>query len=149
MRRGKGGGLRVGETLDFWRIEAVEAGRLLRLRAEMKLPGKAWLQFRVEPQGANRSELIQTALFEPKGLAGVLYWYLLCPAHSLIFGRTIQRIAEWAEEAGSRLQKGGGKKSVACLSFPGGRCPRLPKGAWKNAWGERVGGTVSANLGII
>jgi Protein of unknown function (DUF2867) len=108
MRRGKAGGLRLGEALDFWRIEAVEVGRLLRLRAEMKLPGKAWLQFQVEPQGAEGSELIQTALFEPKGLSGVLYWYLLYPAHRLIFSRMIRRIAERAEETGSRLRKGVG-----------------------------------------
>jgi uncharacterized protein YbjT (DUF2867 family) len=97
MRRGKAGALRVGETLDFWRIEALEAGRLLRLRAEMKLPGKAWLQFQVEPQSGGYSELMQAALFEPKGLGGVLYWYCLYPVHRLIFSRMIQRIAERAE----------------------------------------------------
>jgi uncharacterized protein YbjT (DUF2867 family) len=97
MRRGKGGGLRIGEALDFWRIEAVEAGRSIRLRAEMKLPGKGWLQFQVEPQSAMRSELIQTALFEPKGLAGVLYWFFLYPVHRLVFSGMIQRIAEAAE----------------------------------------------------
>jgi uncharacterized protein YbjT (DUF2867 family) len=97
MRRGKGGGLRIGQVLDFWRIEALEAGRLLRLRAEMKLPGKGWLQFQVEPQSAERSDLIQTALFEPKGLGGILYWYFLYPVHRLIFSCMIQRIAERAE----------------------------------------------------
>jgi uncharacterized protein YbjT (DUF2867 family) len=97
MRRGKAGALRVGETLDFWRIDALEAGRLLRLCAEMKLPGKAWLQFQVEPQSGGYSELMQTALFEPKGLGGVLYWYCLYPVHRLIFSRMIQRIAERAE----------------------------------------------------
>jgi uncharacterized protein YbjT (DUF2867 family) len=100
MRRGKGIGLRVGEMLDFWRVDAMEFGRLLRLRAEMKLPGKGWLQFQVEPQSAERSELIQTALFEPKGLGGVLYWYFLYPVHHLIFSRMIRRIAERAEETG-------------------------------------------------
>jgi uncharacterized protein YbjT (DUF2867 family) len=97
MRRGRGASLRIGEALDFWRIEAVEAGRSIRLRGEMKLPGKGWLQFQVEPQSAMRSELIQTALFEPKGLAGVLYWFFLYPAHRLIFSGMIQRIAEAAE----------------------------------------------------
>ena len=98
MRRGKAGALRVGEVLDFWRIEAVEAGKLLRLRAEMKLPGKAWLQFQVEPQSDGYSDLIQTALFEPRGLGGVLYWYGLYPVHRLIFSRMIRRIAERAEK---------------------------------------------------
>ncbi|HXM25694.1 MAG TPA: SDR family oxidoreductase [Chthoniobacterales bacterium] len=97
MRRGRGAGLRIGEALDFWRIEAVEAGRSIRLRAEMKLPGNGWLQFQVEPQSAMRSELIQTALFEPKGLAGVLYWFFLYPVHRLIFSGMIQGIAEAAE----------------------------------------------------
>jgi len=97
MRPGKSGALRVGEALDFWRIEAVETGHLLRLRAEMKLPGKAWLQFQVEPQSDGRCDLIQTALFEPKGLSGVLYWYGLYPVHRLIFSQMIQRIAERAE----------------------------------------------------
>jgi hypothetical protein len=82
--------LRIGEALDFWRIEAVEDGRSIRLRAEMKLPGKGWLQFQVEPQSAMRSELIQTALFEPKGLAGVLYWFFLYPVHRLIFSGMVQ-----------------------------------------------------------
>jgi uncharacterized protein YbjT (DUF2867 family) len=109
MRRGKAGGLRPGEALDFWRIETAEAGRLLRLGAEMKLPGKAWLQFRVEPQSAGRSELIQTALFEPKGLGGVLYWYFLYPAHRVIFSRMIRRIAERAEETGGRPRNKAGK----------------------------------------
>jgi hypothetical protein len=107
MRRGKGGCLRIGEMLDFWRIEALEAGRLLRLRAEMKLPGKGWLQFQVEPQSAERSDLVQTALFEPKGLGGILYWYFLYPVHRLIFSRMIHRIAEGAEGAGSRRRKKG------------------------------------------
>ena len=97
MRRARGDTLRIGETLDFWRIEAVEAGRSIRLRAEMKLPGKGWLQFQVEPESAMRSELIQTALFEPKGVAGVLYWFFLYPVHRLIFSGMIQRIAEAAE----------------------------------------------------
>lgn len=108
MRRRKASALRVGEILDFWRIEAAEAGRLLRLCAEMKLPGKAWLQFQVEPQSGGYSELIQTALFEPKGLSGVLYWYCLYPVHRLIFSRMIQRIAERAERIASLPQKATG-----------------------------------------
>jgi hypothetical protein len=112
MRRGKGGGLRIGEVLDFWRIEALETGRLLRLRAEMKLPGKGWLQFQVEPQSAERSDLIQTALFQPKGLGGILYWYFLYPVHRLIFSCMIRRIAEGAEGSVVRRRKTEGQKSI-------------------------------------
>ena len=88
--------VRIGDALDFWRVEAVEPDRLLRLRAEMKVPGRAWLQFQVQPLGANRSLLLQTAYFVPKGLAGILYWYLLYPVHSLIFRGMIRRIARGA-----------------------------------------------------
>ena len=86
----------MGEALDFWRVEAVEVNRLLRLRAEMKVPGRAWLQFDVEPQGAQRAKLIQTAYFAPRGLGGLLYWYLLYPVHGLIFGQMPGRLAERA-----------------------------------------------------
>lgn len=92
--------LRVGEALDFWRVEAVEVNRLLRLRAEMKVPGRAWLQFEVEPQGAQRARLIQTAYFAPRGLGGLLYWYLLYPIHGLIFGQMPGRLATAAQQAG-------------------------------------------------
>jgi Protein of unknown function (DUF2867) len=105
MRRGRGVGLRNGEALDFWHIEAVETGRSIRLRAEMKLPGKGWLQFQVEPQSATRSELIQTTLFEPKGLGGVLYWSLLYPVHRLILSGMIQGIAEAAEAPVAVLER--------------------------------------------
>ena len=72
--------LRVGDTLDFWRVEAFEQDRLLRLRAEMRVPGRAWLQFEVEPR-AGGSVVIQTAIFEPAGLLGLLYWDGLRPFH--------------------------------------------------------------------
>ncbi len=85
--------LRVGDALDFWRVEALEPGRLLRLRAEMKVPGRAWLQYDVADAGGGRSLLVQTAYFAPKGLAGLLYWYLLYPAHALIFSGLIAAIA--------------------------------------------------------
>jgi hypothetical protein len=75
--------LRAGDALDFWRVEAVEPGRLLRLRAEMKVPGKAWLQLQVSPHGEEQARLSQTAFFAPKGLMGWLYWYALYPLHSL------------------------------------------------------------------
>ncbi|MFZ1730285.1 MAG: SDR family oxidoreductase [Bacteroidota bacterium] len=85
--------LRVGEALDFWRVELVKPGQLLRLRAEMLVPGKAWLQFEAEPRGDGRALLSQTAFFAPKGLAGWLYWYLLYPMHALIFNGLIKQIA--------------------------------------------------------
>ena len=82
----------VGDAIDFWRVEAYEDNRLLRLSAEMKLPGRAWLQFEVEPVNGG-SRLTQAAEFDPVGLPGLLYWYALWPAHSLIFGRMIKGIA--------------------------------------------------------
>jgi hypothetical protein len=78
----------------------------------MKLPGKGWLQFQVEPQSAERSDLIQTALFEPKGLGGILYWYFLYPVHRLIFSCMIRRIAEGAEGSVVRRRKTEGQKSI-------------------------------------
>jgi hypothetical protein len=89
--------LRPGDALDFWRVEAVERPSLLRLRAEMKLPGRAWLQFEVEPKGAG-TELRQTAMFDPVGLAGLVYWYSLFLAHGLVFGGMIKAIAARSEE---------------------------------------------------
>lgn len=84
--------LAVGDTVDFWRVEAFEPDRLLRLQAEMKLPGRAWLQFEVRPQDAGCT-LYQTAIFDPTGLAGLAYWYGLYPLHRLIFRGMLRRIA--------------------------------------------------------
>ncbi len=87
--------LRVGDALDFWRVEEVRSPRLLRLRAEMRVPGRAWLQYEVVPvEGGSR--LIQTAFFEPKGLPGLAYWYVLYPVHGLIFRGTVRILAERA-----------------------------------------------------
>ena len=98
MRRGRRDpiDLRVGDTLDFWRVEMVEPGRLIRLRAEMRVPGQAWLEFQAMPQTGGQTLLTQTALFEPKGLFGLLYWYVLYPVHALIFSGLIRRIGEQA-----------------------------------------------------
>ncbi len=105
MRRGRRHpvALRPGDTLDFWRVEAFEADRLLRLRAEMKLPGRAWLQFEVEPaEGGSR--ITQTAVFDPLGLGGLLYWYGLYPIHWLIFRGMLQGIVDHAEgRSGDRI----------------------------------------------
>jgi hypothetical protein len=84
-----------GEAVDFWRVEVVEPPHLLRLRAEMKLPGRAWLQWQAVPDG-DGTRLVQTALFAPVGLAGALYWNLLYPAHRLIFSGLVRAIAREA-----------------------------------------------------
>lgn len=99
MRRGRRSpdALRIGDALDFWRVEAVEPGRLLRLRAEMRVPGKAWLQYQVQTQPDGRSLLQQTAFFAPKGLLGWLYWYGLYPIHGLIFSGLVRAVAQGAE----------------------------------------------------
>ncbi|WP_436761515.1 SDR family oxidoreductase [Streptosporangium sp. V21-05] len=88
--------LRVGDSVDFWRVEEVEAGRLLRLRAEMRLPGLAWLEMRVL---THRGETVygQRAIFHPRGLAGHLYWWTVAPFHSLIFGPMLRNVAKAAE----------------------------------------------------
>lgn len=88
--------IRVGESLDFWRVEAVEPNRLLRLRAEMKVPGRAWLQFQSSPVDNGNTLLTQVAYFAPKGLSGFLYWYGLYPIHTFIFSGMIRYIAKRA-----------------------------------------------------
>jgi uncharacterized protein YbjT (DUF2867 family) len=88
--------LAVGETVDFWRVEAYEPPRLLRLRAEMKLPGTAWLEYRVEPDGEG-SRLEQRARFHPRGLWGRIYWAVFVPFHALIFPRMARGLAREAE----------------------------------------------------
>ncbi len=92
--------LRVGDPVDFWRVEALEQDRLLRLRSEMKLDGRAWLQFTVRPEGEG-SRLEQTAFFEPHGLLGLIYWYTVLPFHWFVFPgmiRTLKRRAETTKD---------------------------------------------------
>jgi hypothetical protein len=86
----------VGDALDFWRVEAYEPGRRLRLAAEMKLPGRAWLEFDVEPV-AGGAIVHQTAVFEPVGLSGLIYWYALLPVHAVVFGGMLRAIARRAQ----------------------------------------------------
>ncbi len=86
--------VRVGEALDFWRVEAVEPGCLLRLRAEMRVPGKAWLQFQSTPTPEGKTLLTQTAYFAPRGLAGLIYWYSLYPIHTFLFSGLIRKVAQ-------------------------------------------------------
>jgi uncharacterized protein YbjT (DUF2867 family) len=88
--------LRPGDAVDFWRVEAAEPGRRLLLRAEMKVPGRAWLQFEMTPHSVGQTRLSQTAFFAPKGLSGLAYWYLLYPIHRVIFSGMIRKVAERA-----------------------------------------------------
>ncbi len=101
MRRGRRDpiDLRMGDALDFWRVEMIEPGRLIRLRAEMRVPGAAWFEFKALRQTVVPTLLTQTAFFEPKGLFGLFYWYALYPVHALIFSGLIRQIAEQAAEA--------------------------------------------------
>ena len=95
--------LQVGDTLDFWRVEAFEQNKRLLLAAEMKLPGRAWLEFAVEGQG--KSSLIrQTAIFDPIGVAGLMYWYVLYPVHKLMFGKMLHAIAAACQDEKTRVE---------------------------------------------
>ncbi len=98
MRRGRRDPevLLPGDTLDFWRVEAIEPGHLLRLTAEMRLPGRAWLQFEVTSQGGG-SQIRQTALFDPVGLGGLIYWYALWAIHQLVFAGLLRSLVKEAE----------------------------------------------------
>lgn len=99
LRRGRRDPARVciGDAIDFWRVCDFEPERRLLLHAEMKVPGDAWLEFRVQPRDEGHSELIQTAYFRPTPFWGQLYWYLLYPLHWLIFRGMARRIARAAE----------------------------------------------------
>ncbi|QKJ18680.1 SDR family oxidoreductase [Microbacterium hominis] len=90
--------LAVGDALDFWRVEAIEPGSFLRLRAEMKVPGLAWLDLRATPDGGG-SRYDQRAVFFPKGLSGRLYWLAVLPFHGFIFAGMARRITATAETA--------------------------------------------------
>ncbi len=96
-RRPRADELNPGDTLDFWRVESVEPDRLLRLRAEMKVPGRAWLQFETTPVPGG-TEIRQTAIFDASGLFGLAYWYALYPLHRFIFAGMLRGIAHRALE---------------------------------------------------
>ncbi|MGW5558351.1 SDR family oxidoreductase [Micromonospora sp. NPDC003944] len=89
--------LQVGEALDFWRVEEIVPGELLRLRAEMRLPGRAWLEMRVLPTDGGRSRYQQRAVFLPRGLAGHAYWGSVAPFHAVVFGGMARNIARNAQ----------------------------------------------------
>ncbi|MCG5453162.1 SDR family oxidoreductase [Micromonospora hortensis] len=90
--------LQVGEALDFWRVEEIVPGELLRLRAEMRLPGRAWLEMRVVPADDGRSRYQQRAVFLPRGLPGHAYWKSVAPFHAVVFGGMARNIARNAEQ---------------------------------------------------
>lgn len=99
MRRGRRDPRRLapGDALDFWRVEAIREARSLQLRAEMKLPGRAWLRFDLHPTTDGGTTLQQTAFFEPRGFLGWAYWTLVAPLHGLIFPAMAREIARRAE----------------------------------------------------
>jgi uncharacterized protein YbjT (DUF2867 family) len=88
--------IRTGESLDFWRAEVVEPDRLMRLRAEMKVPGRAWLEFQSEPKEDGKTLFTVSAYFEPHGFWGFLYWYAMWPFHSFLFDGLTRRLASRA-----------------------------------------------------
>lgn len=94
--------LRVGDSLDFWRVESLERGDHLRLYAEMILPGKAWLEFRLRQvpgdDGSRKVEITQEAIFLPRGLGGTLYWYVVKPFHAFVFPTMLRNIVRTAIE---------------------------------------------------
>ena len=130
LRRGRRNPTRLmsGDALDWWRVERIERGRSLRLRAEMKVPGRAWLELSAEPAGDGGSDYTQRAIFFPSGLSGRLYWFSILPFHGIIFNSMATRITKAAEDAAlgrsvdvSRLANG------APLGDNGQAKPRAPR----------------------
>ncbi len=111
MRRGRSAPrtLRIGDAVDFWRVEALDPDQRLRLVAEMKLPGRAWLEFEVTGDDSS-STIQQTAMFDPVGLFGRVYWFALYPLHHLVFGGMLRGIARAAVEAARARREGPAKR---------------------------------------
>ena len=110
--------LRDGDTVDFWRVERLEKGRLMRLAAEMKIPGRLWLQFEVDP-GERDSLIRQTTVFDPAGYVGLAYWYLLYPVHHRVFGAMMRGIRRAMEpESTTPSTRGNALPSVVQLLPP-------------------------------
>lgn len=97
--------IRLGDTIDFWRVAAIEPGVRLTLVAEMRLPGEAALEFEVEPGADCGSTLVTTARFHPRGLLGMLYWYSVIPFHNAIFTRMPRAMVRRAEERATAAQR--------------------------------------------
>jgi hypothetical protein len=100
--------LSVGAEVDFWRVEELIPGSLLRLRAEMRLPGRAWLEFSVRREASGGTLYRQRAIFRPVGLLGQAYWWLLRPFHDIVFGGMLRNIAATAGRATLAEQAGRG-----------------------------------------
>ena len=100
--------LHIGEACDFWRVEEIVPGRLLRLRAEMKVPGRAWLEFHVDRAPNGQATLRQRATFFPHGLAGQAYWYSVLPFHGVVFPAMVRRISAAALERDRAIASAGG-----------------------------------------
>jgi uncharacterized protein YbjT (DUF2867 family) len=92
--------LAIGDSLDWWRVEDLDRQRLLRLRAEMRVPGLAWLEMRVETRDSSPPVYRQRAIFYPRGLAGHVYWWVVAPFHGLVFGGMLRKIKAAAERDG-------------------------------------------------
>ncbi|MEW1927506.1 MULTISPECIES: SDR family oxidoreductase [unclassified Streptomyces] len=112
LRRGRRDAerLRVGDSLDFWRVEEIEPGRLLRLRAEMRLPGLAWLEMYAETDDEGRTCYRQRALFHPRGLLGHAYWWSVAPFHASVFGGMARNITQAAAKGLSAHQSKSGPR---------------------------------------
>ncbi|MGW8986047.1 DUF2867 domain-containing protein [Streptomyces parvus] len=105
LRRGRrdAARLRVGDSLDFWRVEEIDPGRLLRLRAEMRIPGLAWLEMHAERDDEGGAVYRQRALFHPRGLLGHTYWLGVSPFHAIVFGGMARNITKAAtKDTGTR-----------------------------------------------
>ncbi len=98
LRRGRRSAddIKFGDALDFWRVTGIEPGRRLILRAEMKVPGVATLEFELEPTNG-ATHLSQIARFQPRGLLGIVYWFSVMPLHSYVFRSMLRGIRETAE----------------------------------------------------
>jgi uncharacterized protein YbjT (DUF2867 family) len=135
MRRGRRHptALRVGDVVDFWRVEALEPCRLVRLRAEMRLPGEAWLEWRIDTD-ADGTHLFQRAVFLPRGLLGRVYWYAVAPFHRFVFRPLAQTLAERAA-ADSKCRPADPRAPKA----PNARCPfPLVRAATNGLLGSRT-----------
>lgn len=123
--------LHVGEALDFWRVEVIERGHLLRLRAEMRLPGQAWLEMLVEPDHGgkpDRCRYRQRAIFHPRGLGGHLYWRGISPFHGVVFGGMTRNLAAAAERAALDGSSGAGDAAPSTAPLDHNLSDRTPGG---------------------
>ncbi|WP_063034434.1 SDR family oxidoreductase [Nocardia grenadensis] len=121
LRRGRRDPHRLheGEALDWWRVERIERPTLLRLRAEMRVPGRAWLELEVRPGNGHAGAIYrQRAVFEPHGLAGHLYWKSIVPFHALVFGGMTRNITGAAEKADGGRSGSGRRRVLSLLHRP-------------------------------